>query len=288
MVITRTPRVDPGNLGQLRAWDGDEGRYWAAHCEAFERSMAGYDEALFEAAAIGATDRVLDVGCGCGGTARAAARLASRGTVVGVDLSSAMLAEAWRDAEENVEFLQADAQIHAFEPASFDVAISRTAAMFFSDRVPALANVRAALRPQGRLVLLVWQAPEHNEWFLELTGALAAGRQLPGPPPDAPHPFTMADPAEIRAELSAAGYADVAVREARAPMCFGADADEAYAFTLGLLGWMLDGLDSAGQNQARRALRSTIETHTGAGGVTFGSAAWLVTARNLRKGRSHG
>jgi hypothetical protein len=42
---------------------------------------------------------------------------------------------------------------------------------------------------------------------------------------------------------------------------------------------MLDGLDSAGQDQARRALRATIETHAGAGGVTFGSAAWLVTAR---------
>ncbi len=138
--------------------------------------------------------------------------------------------------------------------------------------------MRAALRPQGCLVLLVWQAPEHNAWFLELTGALAAGRQLPGPPPDAPHPFTMADPTETVGVLSAAGYVDVVVREARAPMWFGADVDQAYRFTLGLLGWMLDGPDSARQDQARRALRATIETHTGADGVTFGSAAWLVTA----------
>jgi SAM-dependent methyltransferase len=267
MVTTRPLQVHPGNLGQLRAWDGGEGQYWAAHCDAFERSVAGYDTAFFDAAAIAATDRVLDVGCGCGGTARAAARRASRGLVVGVDLSSAMLAEAHRQAEQdglrNVTFLQADAQVHPFEPASFDVAIGRTAAMFFSDRVAALSNLRAALLPHGRLVLLVWQAPRHNEWFLELTGALTAGRRLPGPPPDVPHPFTMADPTETGGVLSAAGYTDVVVREARAPMWFGADADRAYGFTLGLLGWMLDGLDPAGRDQAQRALRSTIETHTG-------------------------
>jgi SAM-dependent methyltransferase len=282
MVTTRPVQVHPANLGQLHAWDGAEGDYWATHAPAFERSMAGYDRAFFEAAAITATDRVLDIGCGCGGTARAAARRATRGWVLAVDLSSAMLGEARRQAEEdglrNLEFLQADAQIHPFEAGSFDIAIGRTAAMFFSDRRAGLANVRAALRPHGRLVLLVWQAPERNEWFVELPRAMAAGRRLPTPPPDAPSPFTMADPDDSRTLLSAAGYTDVTIRGVTKGMNFGSDPDEAYDFTLGLLGWMLDGLDSAGQDRARHALRSTIESHAGTGGVTFGSAAWLVTA----------
>jgi SAM-dependent methyltransferase len=94
--------------------------------------------------------------------------------------------------------VQADAQIDPFEADAFDVAIGRTSAMFFADRVAALANVGRALRTGGRLVLLVWQGPSSNEWFLELTEPLSAGRYLPPPPPGGPHPFTLADPAVAR------------------------------------------------------------------------------------------
>ena len=40
-------------------------------------------------------------------------------------------------------FVQADAQIHPFEPATFDVAISRTGTMFFGDPAAAYANIAA-------------------------------------------------------------------------------------------------------------------------------------------------
>ena len=73
------------------------------------------------------------------------------GSALGVDLSAPMLDHARRVAEAegltNVSFLQADAQIHPFEPASFDVAVCRTSAMFFADPVAALANIGRALRP---------------------------------------------------------------------------------------------------------------------------------------------
>jgi SAM-dependent methyltransferase len=286
VTTTRELEVHPGNIDQLRAWDGPEGEYWASRADVFERSVAGYDDALFDAAGLRPTDRVLDVGCGTGSTSRRAARNAMRGGVLGVDLSSAMVSEARRRAEEeglrNAEFLQADAQIHAFAPASFDVAISRTAAMFFSDRVAALANVRRALRPAGRLILLVWQPASRNAWFLELTRALADGRRRPTPPPDAPSPFALADPDVIAAVLSAAGYADVAIRGLEGRMYLGPDPEQAYDFTLGFLGWMLDGLDPVGKARACEAMRRTIEAHAGADGVSFGSAAWLVTARSQR------
>jgi SAM-dependent methyltransferase len=133
MVATKLP-VHPGNAGQAHAWDGEEGAFWAGNPEMFERSIAGFDPVMFDRAAIRRTDRILDVGCGTGSTTRAAARLAPEGSALGVDLSAAMLAVARRTAAEqhltNVEFLQADAQIHAFEPGMFDVAISRTTAMF--------------------------------------------------------------------------------------------------------------------------------------------------------------
>jgi SAM-dependent methyltransferase len=283
MVTTSTIPVHPGNLEQLHAWDGEEGAYWAANADAFERGIAGFDPAFLDAAAIGRADRVLDIGCGTGSTSLAAARRAPAGAVLGVDLSAAMLAVARRNAEQqglvNVEFLQGDAQIHPFARAAFDVAISRTAAMFFADRVAALSNIGRGLVPGGRLVLLVWQPPQRNEWFLELTGALAAGRQLPAPPPDAPHPFTLADPAVSRDVVTAAGYTDVTVDGVDGVMDLGPDPRGASDLMLGLLGWMLQGLDDDGRARAVDALRRTVEAHTGPDGVRFGAGVWLIRAR---------
>ena len=273
--------VHPTNVEQFRAWDGDEGAYWAAHADHYERAVAAYDQALFAAADIRPGDRVLDIGCGTGSTAREAARAAAPGEVVGVDLSSAMLAIARaRAAAEglaNLRFEQVDAQVHPFEPGGYDVAIGRTSAMFFGDRVAALANIGRALRAGGRLVLLTWQPISRNEWIREFLGALALGRELPAPPPDAPGPFTLAEPEVIHEVLEAAGYVDVAVTGAEAPMWFGADADDAHRVVLGQLGWMLADLDEASRTRARDALRASIDAHETPEGVLYASAAWLVT-----------
>ena len=100
MGATNAVPVDASNIEQLRAWDGDEGEYWAENAEHFDRSVAAYHERLLEAAAIGDHDRVLDVGCGTGQTTRDAARAASAGSAFGVDLSSRMLEYAGRRAAE--------------------------------------------------------------------------------------------------------------------------------------------------------------------------------------------
>ncbi|MGY1602297.1 class I SAM-dependent methyltransferase [Geodermatophilus sp. SYSU D00815] len=273
--------VHPRNEEQLRAWDGQEGAYWARHADVFERATARYDDALFAAARIGPGDRVLDIGCGTGCTSREAGRRAASGAVLGVDLSSDMLAVARRAAADlpHVSFVQADAQVHPFAEGSFDVAVSRTGAMFFGDPVAAFANIRRALRPGGRLVLLVWQDVARNEWFRALTGALAAGRQFPAPPPDAPNPFSLSDPARVHAVLTAAGFTGVGLTGVEEPEWLGPDAATATDFVLGMLGWLLDDLDAGRRAQAEAALRRTVEEHTGPDGVEFGSACWLVTAR---------
>jgi len=282
MSTTNELPVDPANREQLRAWDGDEGAYWAAHPDHFERALDRYDEAFFAAAAIRATDRVLDIGCGTGKTTRAAARAATAGSVLGVDLSSAMLTVAQQRAADegvdNVRFEQADAQIHPFEPGSFDVAIGRTSVSFFGDRVAGLANIGRALRPGGRLVQLTWQPFPYQEWIREFSTAFAAGRELPTPPPDAPGPFTLADPDVVRTVLDSAGFTDVTLDDQRAPMWFGTDADDAYQLVSGLLAWMLEGLEDDGRAAAHDALRATIAAHVTPDGVLYDSAAWIIQA----------
>ena len=278
-----TTTVDATNAEQLQAWDGDEGAYWAAHADRFDRAVAPHHERLMSAAAISPGERVLDIGCGTGQTTRDAARAAApAGAALGVDLSSRMLevarARAVDEGLENVAFEQADAQVHPFDAASFDVAISRTGAMFFGEPVTAFANIARALRPGGRMVLVAWQSFAENEWIREIAGALAGGRPSSPPPADAPGPFSLADPARVHALLDAAGFVDVDLTAVSAPEWFGADADDAHAFVLGLTDWMLRDADDATRARAVDALRATMAAHEGPAGVTFGSAAWVITA----------
>lgn len=282
MTTSDAAPIDPTNADQARMWDGDEGAYWAANADHFDRALAGYDEPFFAAAGIEPGDRVLDVGCGTGGTTLAAARAASSGRVLGVDLSSAMLAVARQRAAAagvgNVRFERADAQVHPFEPGHHDVAIGRTSAMFFGDRVAALGNIGRALRSGGRLVLLTWQPPSANEWLREFTAAMAGGRDGVTPPSDGPSPFSLSDPDVVRSVLDQAGQRDVVVEPITAPMWFGHDTDDAHRLMSGFLGWMLEGLDDAGRTRALDALRATIADHETRDGVLYRSAAWLITA----------
>ena len=274
--------VDPANAEQARAWDGDEGACWAANADRFDKAVAAYHDRFLAAAAIRRADRVLDIGCGTGQTTRDAARAAADGVALGVDLSGQMIALARRLAAEhgiaNARCEQADAQIHPFPAASFDVAISRTGTMFFAGPAVAFANIARALRPGGRLALLVWQGPQANEWIQELSGALAAGRDLPAPPAGAPGPFAQADPDAARAVLAAAGFTHIEVAGLHGAMWFGADAEDAHRFVLDLLGWMLHGLDANQRAQALGYLRATLTAHDTGHGVCYQSATWLIRA----------
>jgi SAM-dependent methyltransferase len=275
--------ADPSNAGQVGAWDGNEGAFWTAQARRFDETLTKSHGPFLTAAAITERDHVLDVGCGTGQATRDAARVAAKGSALGVDLSSQMIALARETAAseglDNVEFRHADAQIHPFQDAAFDVVISRMGSMFFGDPGAAFANLHRALRPGGRLTLLTWQGVSENEWLTEFRAAMAVGRDLPTPPPDAPSPFALADPDRVRAILGTAGFADISLDGLHEPMSFGPDQDDAFDFVSALTGWMRDGLDQTDQDAALAALRATIADHTDEHGVSFQSATWIIRAR---------
>jgi SAM-dependent methyltransferase len=272
------------NSDQLEAWDGAEGEHWSTHEERYDSATRAHSRQLGELAAIARDEHVLDLGCGCGSTTRDAARAARDGSALGIDLSSQMLERARRRALEegvdNVSFVHGDAQVHAFGDAPFDVVISRFGAMFFADPVVAFVNVGEALRPGGRLALVAWQELARNEWVSAIRGALAQGRELPTPPPDAPGPFGFARPDHVRSVLTAAGFRDVQVDEVDAEFWLGDDAEDAYGFVgdLGLVGGLLHDLPLPAQDAARAELRATLAAHAGPDGVVFGSRAWAISA----------
>lgn len=274
--------LSPANIDQARAWDGDDGRYWARHADQFDASMRGYHRRFIEAAALQRYDDVLDVGCGTGQTSRDAAQLAAGGTVLGVDLSGPMLEVARQRAAEwqltNIVYLQADAQAYPFERQSFDVVMSRNGVMFFGDPVAAFANMAQALRPDGRLVLLVWQGLERNEWMQSVRDAISLARELPTPPPGAPGPFALADPDRLRDVLTRAGFAEPNLEDLQAPLYWGETVEEASDFVGGQVAWMLADADPPARAKALDALEATMAGHLSDQGVTFDSAMWLVTA----------
>ncbi|WP_371583832.1 class I SAM-dependent methyltransferase [Streptomyces sp. NBC_01314] len=251
----------------------------------YDSELARYHERLRKALDIRPGDRVLDIGCGTGQTTRDAARVASPGTALGIDVSGPMLARAHQQAEaeglRNVSFVQADAQAHAFPPEHFSLGVSRFGTMFFSDPIAAFANIGRALRPGARFVQLVWQAADRQEWHTAIRAALSRGYAPSTSTEAAVDPFTLADPDVVVGHLTAAGFTAVDVADVREPVYYGPDADRAHAAVLQLLmaKELVTGLDPASAKSALDRLRSTLETHDTGKGVWFDSRAWLVTAR---------
>ena len=274
------------NAAMTAAWDGDEGDHWAEHADRYEATSLLYRQALLAALDVDERSAVLDVGCGAGASTIEIGRVASAGSVLGVDLSSRMLAlgraAAAAEGFGHVSFEQADAQVHPFGSAVYDTAISCFGAMFFDDPVAAFANVRRALRPGAPLVLVAWRDLSRNEWIEAVRTALAAGRDLPTPPPGVPGPFSMADADITTDRLRAAGYREVDLSSIDEPVWFGSDAEDAYSFvsTFGISRGLTADLDEATRAAALEQLRRTLKEHETADGVRFAGSAWLVTATN--------
>ena len=272
------------NAEQIALWNGPGGERRARQPHLIDAQVRLHNERLRAAAAITATDQVLDVGCGTGQTTRQAARAAARGTALGVDLSEIMLAVARRLSAEdglgNVAFERADAQVHPFGPGRFDIAISRFGVMFFDDLVAAFGNIGRALRPGGRLVLLTWQAREQNEWALLFRHALTGRPEMPRLGATG-HPFTLADPATVKEILGAAGFTGVSLTGVHQPVFYGPDADVACDLVRSLPASdeILAGMDGAAQARALGRLRGALAAHQTSEGVTLDARTWIITAR---------
>jgi SAM-dependent methyltransferase len=204
------------------------------------------------------------------------------GTVVGIDLSAAVLAFAERAAKgcERVRFVHADAQLFPFEPASFDAAFSRFGVMFFADPTAAFINIRRSLRPNGRLAFVCWRALEDNQ--LDLMPLRAASAHLPPQPahdPDAPGPFAFADPGRVRGVLERAGFVEVEIT-AHDELVGSGDLDTMLAVCsqVGALGKILRENPEL-RTAALPAVRSALAVHDGPDGVRLNAATWVVTAR---------
>jgi SAM-dependent methyltransferase len=250
----------------------------------YDAELRAHHDHLRAAYGIAPGDEVLDIGCGTGLTTREAARAASPGRVVGVDVSERMLKRAGELTEaeplDNVTYELGDAQVHPFDRARFDLAISRFGTMFFDDPVAAFTNIASALRPRGRLALLVWQPREVNEWALAIDAAVGeAARQ---PPPAGADPFSLGDAEATTAILERAGFDQLRFEDVHEPVLYGHDMAAALDFVSGFqnVSAALASMSDTGAARAVERLRETLAAHSSDDrGVALDSRSWLITGR---------
>lgn len=279
---------DEANRAQREFWATEGPRQYRDFGDTNEALFAPFGLAMLDAARLRPGERVLDVGCGHGtSTTEAAQRVAPTGRVVGVDISAAMLKPARQHlaaaGPDNVELLLADAQVHAFDPRSFDAVISRFGAMFFEDPRAAFANLARVLRPDGRLVFVCWRDPAASEWVSVAFGAASTvlGRAPSLGPPGAPGPFAFADGDRLAELLTHAGFRAVTLDTLTRAVRIGDDPADATGFVMSLP-QSQELFASASQDVTEAvtaALRAAFAPYHDANGVVVKGSAWLVSAR---------
>jgi SAM-dependent methyltransferase len=282
--MNATPNT-PGTQASL--WNGPAGRAWVETQDLLDRIFRPFEPLLVEPdAAATPGGRVLDVGCGTGGTTLAVARrLGPTAACVGVDISDPMIAAARaRAAREGVPatFLRADAESHPFDPACFDRVVSRFGVMFFGDPVRAFANLRYATDDGGTLRVIAWRGPAENP--IMTTAERAAAPLLPGLPPrrpDAPGQFAFADPDRVRSILHSSGWAHPDVHPLDVECAFPESDLTRYINRLGPVGVALADAPEPTRARVITAARAAFAPYVHGPDVRFTAACWLITARAI-------
>ena len=253
--------------------------------------LTHHSETIFPTLPVKEGDAVLDVGCGFGDTAiRLADRVGASGHVVGIDCCEAFLDFGRKEAAAkgigNLAFLEGDAQSHDFEP-SYDFVFSRFGTMFFENPVRGLRNMRGALKPGGRMTMIVWRTIGDNPW-LGLPKEVVLGI-LPPPGDDArscgPGPFSMSDQETVTGMLKSAGYVEPVFERVDAPVLVGATTQDSIDFQLAL-GPAGEVYREAGdlaeqrKDEVQAALSQAIAPFQKDEGIVMPSSSWVITARN--------
>jgi len=269
---------------QAARWNGPSGRAWVEAQEPLDRMFQSFEKLLVDAVLAEAARGVLDVGCGTGATTLAVARqLAPAGGCTGIDISEPMLALARTRAERAgipADFVRADAQDYPFEPATFDMIISRFGVMFFDDPVRAFKNLRRAARPGAALRTVAWRRPEENPFMTVAERAVAPLLpSLPPRHPGAPGQFAFADAHRVRGILADSGWAEVDVSPIDVPCTF-SEADLTHYVThLGPVGQALSTADARTRAEITQLARAAFDPYVYGAEVRFTAACWMMAAR---------
>lgn len=186
-------------------WD-ETAKHYARTAHPF---TARFAEAALARVPLGADDRVLDVACGTGALALAAAETGAR--VLATDFSAGMVGAVAAAGHPHVEARVMDGQALDLGDASFDAVFSIFGVMMFPDWRKGLREMARVTRPGGHGVVATWRDEGAATFLLlnQVRRALFPGRAQKVTFPEGM--LAMADPDRLVAELALAGYRDAQV-----------------------------------------------------------------------------
>lgn len=249
---------------------------WQSAAEAWHRWgpfigswLAEATEAMFDMARVGPGCRVLDVAAGAGEQSLAAARrVGAGGHVLATDIAPALLAHAQSDAQAAglgsiVATQELDGEaLTSLPAASFDVAMSRVGLIYFPDQQRALAGMKHALKPGGRVAAIVYSTPDRNAFFSTPVKIIRERARLPAPLPGQPGPFSLGGDGVLEAAFAMAGFKDIAVRRVASPVRL-PSAAECVRFereSFGALHQMMSGLNEHERAQVWHDIETALGT----------------------------
>jgi SAM-dependent methyltransferase len=275
-----------GNDEQARLWNGPSGRAWVENQELLDRMYEPFERLIVEIASAKPRRAVLDVGCGAGATTLAVARGSGAPYVQGVDISELLIAVARARAERErtpATFICANAQTYSFEPATFDLIVSRFGVMFFDDPVAAFANLRHATRDGGELRVIPWRSAAENPFMT--TAERAAAPLLPNLPPrrqNAPGQFALADDRAMHAILEASGWSEIDIRPIDVTCRMPATDLARHVTRLGPVGQALQDVDADTRAGVTETVLAAFVPFVHGDEVRFTAGCWMVEARRRR------
>ena len=283
------PRMHDRNIDQAAYWNGPAGRRWMERQDTQDVLLAPIAALLLDRAHPGKGERVVDIGCGCGATSiELARRVGPTGYVLGVDVSAPMLGRARERAPANLplEFVLADATVHAFEPGRSDLLFSRFGVMFFADPAVSFANMRKALRTGGRLVFACWREPRQNPWMMiALQEAYKHVPRLPELGPEDPGPFSFANEQRVRRILAEAGFSSIGLEacDVSLDVAFGRGLEAAVssALEVGPVSRALEGQPPEVMATVANAIRRVYAPLAKGDSIPLGASVWIVTAVSI-------
>jgi SAM-dependent methyltransferase len=278
-------KVRQTDNAQATLWNGSAGQAWVERQGTLDQMFMPFEELLVAAVSAAAANRVLDVGCGTGGTTLAVARLLgpSGGRSTGTDISGPMLAAARTHAEREgvpANFILADAQTYNFEPASFDMIISRFGVMFFSDSVQAFANLRRAATEEAKLSFISWRSAEENPFMTTAERAVKALLpNIPARQSDSPGQFAFADQHRVCRILEASGWAGIEIRPIDVVCAFPKEELMAYVTRFGPLGRIFHEVEETTRARVIDTVRLAFDPYVEGAEVRFTAACWMARAQ---------
>ena len=211
---------------------------------------------------------VVDVAAGPGTLSLLAARRGARVQALDFSpqMSAALRAHAEREQLSAIVARQGDGQALPYADASFDAGFSMFGLMFFPDRAAGLRELLRVLRPGGRAVISSWMPLDRVPLFGAVLAALTELTAPPGAPAAPPLAPPLTNAESCRAEMTAAGFRDVAVHELEGSFDFASTAEMITSFSRSSAPVALTRERvGAGWPEVERALIERLERAFGAG-----------------------